>query len=380
MSNERREYYLDNLRTIIILGLFLFHACEIYHLDEGFYIEAEKKMLPTLIYNFVSPWYMSVLFIIAGFTSMHSLKKRSIGGYCAERIYRILVPLLVGLLCWVPFESYWVLKNHSDFSGSMLDAWKYFFTHGNLFSYGYHGEFSTSHLWFLLSLFVVSFVCIPIIVIKKKYPQKVSFKFNTLSMVAIIIIIYIISYGTSDESTLKFIVFFALGVLLFDNKTFFGYLDKNMKTIVFISLVCDCMTSYFLIRMKHVETISLSYAMMRAVWAVSCTISVFAVIALGRKYLGFSNKKWQYLSNRSFAIYFIHMIPLIAIGYYVVTCLKIWYPIQILIIMTSTFLVTICIVEISVYIKPFRKLLKLRKIQFGTRPVLVINECNRSEE
>lgn len=31
-----RKYYLDNIRTILIFGLFLAHSCEIYHLKEGF--------------------------------------------------------------------------------------------------------------------------------------------------------------------------------------------------------------------------------------------------------------------------------------------------------------------------------------------------------
>ncbi|MCR5736126.1 MAG: acyltransferase family protein [Eubacterium sp.] len=361
INGENRKTYLDNMRLMIILGLFLFHSCEMFYLNEGFYIEADKQLIPTLIYNLASPWYMGVLFFIAGMASMLSLKKRTMKIYCQERVKRIMVPLLTGVLCWVPFQSYFVLKNHSDFVGNVSDAWKYFFTHGSLFSYGYHGEFTLSHLWFLLSLFVISLVCIPVVFLKKKYPEKMNLVFGWDKLIVVVLLIYIVSYGTSDESTLKFIVFYLLGVVLYDNDSFFIFIEKHIKMLVGISLISDCLTAWFLIEMKHVETMSVAYALMRLLWACSCVITAFTVIGLGRNYLNFSNNFWKYWTRNSFMIYFVHMVPLIAIGYYVITYLEIWYPFQILIITFSSLLVTIGMVKVLGLITPFRKMFGMAK-------------------
>ena len=31
-----RQYYLDNIRNVIISGLFIAHSCEAYHMKEAF--------------------------------------------------------------------------------------------------------------------------------------------------------------------------------------------------------------------------------------------------------------------------------------------------------------------------------------------------------
>ena len=363
MNQESREHYLDNLRAIIILGLFLFHACEIYHMAEGFYIEAEGRLIPTLIYNAASPWYMGVLFFVAGISAMHSLKRRSIAHFCVERVKRVLLPLVIGMLCWVPWQSYWVLKNHTEFMGTMPEAWTYFFTHGHLFSYGYGGEFSLSHLWFMLSLFVISFVCLPILWWREGHPKVSELEFRGIHMAAIVLLIYIVSYGTSDESTLKFIVYYALGIILYDNRSFYGFLEQHIRLFMTVAMVSSGMASYFLIRMKFVDVFSVPYALMRIVWAVSAGGTVFAVIGLGRKCLNDSNRGWSYLANRSFTIYFVHMIPLLVIGYYVVTYVAVWYPLQILLIMAGAVVVTFALVELLVCIKPTRELFKLKRLR-----------------
>ena len=74
-AKNERKYYLDNIRILIILGLFVAHSCEMYHLQDGFYIEGAKSLIPTIIYNSLRSWYMATLFLIAGLTTMYSLKK-----------------------------------------------------------------------------------------------------------------------------------------------------------------------------------------------------------------------------------------------------------------------------------------------------------------
>lgn len=104
-AKNERKYYLDNIRILIILGLFVAHSCEMYHLQDGFYIEDAKSLIPTIIYNSLRSWYMATLFLIAGLTTMYSLKKRTIKEYYTERCKRLLIPFLAGILLLVPVRN-----------------------------------------------------------------------------------------------------------------------------------------------------------------------------------------------------------------------------------------------------------------------------------
>lgn len=128
VKNERK-YYLDNIRVLIILGLFVAHSCEMYHLQDGFYIEGAKSLIPTIIYNSLRSWYMATLFLIAGLTTMYSLKKRTIKEYYIERCKRLLIPFLAGILLLVPVQSYFVMKNHYGFNGNIFEAYVHFLLH-----------------------------------------------------------------------------------------------------------------------------------------------------------------------------------------------------------------------------------------------------------
>ena len=76
-----RKYYIDNLRWMAILLLFPFHTAQIWSGGEysGFYIWSCTN---TALYTFstaVYPWYMTLLFAIAGISCKYALQKRTNG-------------------------------------------------------------------------------------------------------------------------------------------------------------------------------------------------------------------------------------------------------------------------------------------------------------
>ncbi len=358
---EQRKYYLDNIRTIVIMGLFIAHACEMYHLKEGFYIEGDKSLVPTLIYSFLTSWYMSVLFLIAGLTTMYSLKKRTIRQYYLERCKRLLVPFVVGLLLWVPIQSYYTLKNHYDFDGNAIDVYKHFFTTFTDGFYGYDGGFTPSHLWFLIYLMGIALVSYPVIRYKKNASQKKVLKVNWSSFAIFTLIIYVVAYGTSDESIGKFIAFFVVGLLLYDNEMLYEFTYKHWKLLALVGLATNICMSSMLIRMHDISIWTLEYAWMRLVWAISCTTAVFGVIGVGQRFLNKSNAVFKFLSERSFAIYYIHMTVVIAVGYYVVENVSCNVGLQIGMIMGISVVATFALVEVAKRIPGLNGMLGLKR-------------------
>lgn len=361
MMKEQRKYYLDNIRTIIILALFLAHACEMYHLMEGFYVEGDKSLVPTLIYNSFTSWYMSVLFFVAGLTTMYSLNKRTIKAYYKERCKRLLLPFFIGLFLWVPIQSYFTLKNHYDFKGNAIDVYKHFFTTYTDGLYGYDGGFTPSHLWFLIYLMVIALISYPVIRYKQRNQGKDLINVNVKFFAVFTLIIYVVSYGGSDESIGKFIAFFVLGILLYDNKGLYEFALKGWKLLSVLGIATNVCMAFLLIQMHDMNIWTIDYAWMRLIWAISCTTAVFAVIGAGQRFLNKTNSVTKYLSARSFAIYYIHMTVLVTVGYYVVTYLKRGVLGQIGIAIGISVVVTFALVEVAKRIPGLNGMLGMKR-------------------
>ena len=78
--NEKgtRKHYIDNLRNLTILLLFPVHTFMIWNnFGSRFYIwQGESKILSTLIV-LVNPWFMPILFVLAGMSARYALQKRT---------------------------------------------------------------------------------------------------------------------------------------------------------------------------------------------------------------------------------------------------------------------------------------------------------------
>lgn len=77
---QTRKNYIDNIRNITILMLFPFHTLMIWN-DFGskFYIwQGDNRVFSTLIV-LINPYFMPILFVIAGMSARYALEKRSVG-------------------------------------------------------------------------------------------------------------------------------------------------------------------------------------------------------------------------------------------------------------------------------------------------------------
>lgn len=157
-----RKHYIDNLRNMTILLLFPVHTFMIWN-DFGsqFYIWlGESKILSTCIV-LINPWFMPLLFVLAGMSARYALEKRSTGEFIRQRIGKLLIPFLTGLVFIIPFQTFYARKFFCEYQGSLWENLCYFFTHLMDFS-GYDGAFTPGHLWFILFLFLISMIALAV--------------------------------------------------------------------------------------------------------------------------------------------------------------------------------------------------------------------------
>lgn len=158
-----RKHEIDNLRWMMILLLFPFHAALCFDGGEfgGFFVWLHRNVYLHAFATFIYPWFMSLLFVLAGISARYSLTKRGTGDFIRERSKKLLLPLLLGMLLLVPPQTYIADLYWNHFDGTYLQHLKTFFTKFTYFT-GYDASFTPSHLWFLLYLYVYSLLLLPL--------------------------------------------------------------------------------------------------------------------------------------------------------------------------------------------------------------------------
>jgi peptidoglycan/LPS O-acetylase OafA/YrhL len=156
-----RLHYLDWLRVIAILGVFLFHASNVFN-DFDFHIKnAERSTAISIVQGFLFPWGMPLFFLIAGTGSWFALRRRSAGQYARERFDRLLIPFLVGSLLLTPVQLYFEWRHKVETSvvqGSFAEFLGTLPWEANPRIFGVVGY----HLWFLGFLFCFALLTLPL--------------------------------------------------------------------------------------------------------------------------------------------------------------------------------------------------------------------------
>ncbi|MBN1313339.1 MAG: acyltransferase family protein [Anaerolineae bacterium] len=160
MINTQRLHYIDAIRVIVIALLVIFHTGLIFTPFVRFVITNRETSIDLAVVTvaLLHPWQMPLLFFISGMSAYFSLRKRSAGHFVRERIERLFVPFLVGLVFLIPPQVYCDTVSRGIFRGSLVDFYKFYFTTGLQ-----KGYFSWHHLWFILYLLVITLITLPLL-------------------------------------------------------------------------------------------------------------------------------------------------------------------------------------------------------------------------
>jgi glucan biosynthesis protein C len=116
-----RLHYLDWIRVIAVLGVFVYHTSQPFDIVEFSIKNAEQTPVITAVYGFMYPFTMPLFFLVAGIGSWLSLRRRSGRQYLVERISRLLIPFIVGSAVLTPVSFYFEARHLGWFNGSLPD-------------------------------------------------------------------------------------------------------------------------------------------------------------------------------------------------------------------------------------------------------------------
>jgi peptidoglycan/LPS O-acetylase OafA/YrhL len=301
---------------------------------------------------------MPLLFVIAGISTAYALQKRSVREYIRERIAKLMIPLIAGILLIVPPQAYYAERFHNGYSGGYLAQYILFFTKQTDLS-GYMGGFTPAHLWFLLYLLVISLVALPLILQDKRLNKKLDFSNLSLIMGISLFVLPVLTSPILEIAGLSvgmYFAFFILGFFVLSSESFQERLETNR--IALVTLIVTCIITMFFLRHDAYYQ-NLPRFVLDTFIGFYAWVTLLMIIGLGRKYLNVDNKLTDYMSRSSFAVYLFHQTWIVIVGYYILQ-LTDSLPMQIASILALSILCTFATYEACRRLKVTRYLFAIK--------------------
>ena len=299
---EKRVNYIDNLRWITVSLLVLYHTAMAYNTwGEANYIFFEEVKPIASVVTFISPWFMPLMFLLAGVASSYSLRKRGYGAFLRERLVRLGIPLLLGILVLTPILSYVADVTHNGYTGGFLNHYGIFFTRFTDLT-GYDGGFTMAHLWFLAVLILISVLSVGIL------------RLVRLSKVILGILLSILAIATFDlrfggKPLILYLCVYLLGYYIFSDREFVDRLSRFKWIFVLAFLAFSITNVTLFIYVQGYETLNTicNYA--------AFATAIPALVSLGHDHLDFRNRFTAFNAKISYTFYILHF-PVVVLCQY----------------------------------------------------------------
>lgn len=323
-----RRHDLDWLR-VLVFSLLIFYHVGMFFVPWDFHIK-NNHIYNWLTYPmwFINQWRLSILFIISGMGTFYALQKRSGKQFMFERIKRLFIPLVFGILVIIPPQVYIERIANKQFTGNYFDFWP---SEAFLGIYP-TGNLSWHHLWFLPYLLLFSLVLVPLFIYFKNHSQSKFISWlrhialSPLGIYIFIIPMYItetffkpffpVTHALIGDwfTIINYLIMFLFGFLLITVKDIFWMtVEKYRKSFLIAGVL------YFSIMLFIVETYedSIYRHFIEAFFKVANSWSwILALFGYASKYLNRKSSLLSYCNEAVYPFYILHQTIMMVIAYY----------------------------------------------------------------
>jgi glucans biosynthesis protein C len=323
-----RLIYIDNLRAAMIALVVMVHAAVTYSgFGDWFYKDSSEsldlfsKVFFAVFQSFTQAYFMSILFLFAGFFAASSLQKKGPTRFLQDRFVRLGIPTLLFVFFFFPVCV--MLSNPGlDIMG--------FYAKG-LASFAFLSW--TGPLWFALALLLFSCAYALLSRLGKKpvlRPNASTWNVLLLSVFIGLLSFFVRLFFPIDSSWYNFqlpyfpsyVVLFSLGVLFYGSP-FFEEVDyrtgkKWLGASLLLGLPVWFGVMVFGGALQGLELFkggmnwqAASYSLWEAYFCVTFSIGLIGVF---REKLNLQSRIQKYLSDNSFPAYVFHAPVLIAVS------------------------------------------------------------------
>jgi glucan biosynthesis protein C len=330
-----RLHYLDWLRVLATLGVFLFHAAFIFSPFKFEINNAERSDVIMMIVVFLFPWGMPLFFLVSGAGSWFALRRRSAGQFTRERTLRLLVPFFTGTILLGPVQLFLSWSHRSQtgvFTGSFLE-----FLADRIPRIGpkFFGAFGY-HMWFLGFLFAFSLLALPLFTwLKREAGQRAVSRLAGLCERRGAILLFALPIAVVRLGLQPFFpgaqdwadffshgAFFVLGYLLFADERFTRAIRRDWPILLGAGIVA--LVAVTAIGMS-IESFDLERApgtvsewLMWGLIAVCGWCWTAFMLSIGMRYLDRDSKVLRYGLSANLPFFVVHQPVILAFAFFVV--------------------------------------------------------------
>ncbi len=337
-----RLYFLDWVRIIAFFLLIAYHVGMVY-VSWDFHVKspyASDAIEPVMMLS--SPWRLALLFMVAGAASSMMLGSSKPGRFARLRSWRLLLPLLFGMLVIVPpqtfcevVEKFSYTGNYGQFLGLYMHNDRGFVT-----APGKHLIMPTwNHLWFVVYLWVYSML---LAALARWLPpggpawqragrlcarllQGWGLLLVPTALLAIgrftLLSRFPSTHGLFDDwfnHSLYFSVFL-LGALLARQGAIWAAMDRQRFWALGTALtVWALLRVYFSLPDDLVPESTMAWLLpvQRAVYALGQWSAIVAACGFAHRHLNFDSAKRRYLTAAVFPVYIVHQTLIVVLAHY----------------------------------------------------------------
>lgn len=306
-----RKYYIDNIRWITVVLVVLYHVFYMYNAEGilgGVGQITKLSIQPYDIFQYlVYPWFMPVLFIVAGISSKLYLDKHTNKEFVKSRTTKLLVPSTIGLFVFWFIQGY--ISMHLADGAEELAALGV----PKFVIYLIMVASGSGVLWFVHLLWLYSII---LVLVRKIEKDKLLTLCSKTPLWLIVLFLFPIwgaaqIMNTPIVSVYRFafyFVFFMLGYYVFSSEEVMDKLKKQAVLIIIIGVVL-CVTFAVL---NFVIRGGANYAdkpvNRELLYAACAYFGSLAMLAGMARFGDVGNAFTKWMSSHSFGLYVFHYL------------------------------------------------------------------------
>jgi len=329
-----RRYDLDWLR-VIAFGLLIFYHVGMFYVNWGWHVKsayAEPVAEPLML--IVNPWRLALLFFISGVAIRFATDKaHSRLVFARSRLYRLGLPILLGMIVIVAPQSYFELRQAGNIEPGYLSFW------GNYLKLEQVYPMITptwNHLWYVVYLLVYILMISPFLPLMRRFAEGVGGEWfgaltggpiRLLLLVALPFIVYEVLLAPIFSTTHDLVndwanhahrfTIFLLGYFAAKHIGFWRSVDQALPLAVILVLMIGGLRLY--LRADHWDFYNALYdtgLVMPIFMTIYAWSFIVMLLGLGQRFLNRPSALLTYLTGAVFCYYILHQTIIVIAGYY----------------------------------------------------------------
>ncbi|MGO8948739.1 MAG: acyltransferase family protein [Ktedonobacterales bacterium] len=326
-----RRYELDWLRVGLVIGAMILHVISE---AQVFFPQSHSYVLTDLIPTFAVQCGLPSLFLVAGASAWLSLAHRTGWQFMTDRVLRLLVPLIGGVLTILPAANY-IASLLSP--GPHLSFFQYYVSYFKGYAQFFHGN-PLDHLlpllgdlWFIFVIFLLSILTLPLIVaLKGSGGARVIAGFATVcqlpggTLIAGLVFILCawllgVALGVTTANTVWLAFLYPLsfigGVFLYADPSIEQAIFRDGPAALVLGTLCFVVGQILVTIHALPPPHSGSYVFTAILQGSFPWFGAIAFLGLGKRFFSFTNATLKYLNEAAFPYFLLHILILSIFGY-----------------------------------------------------------------